>query len=504
MKKYILLTAFFASICTISSCNQSLIERSARDRQDSGITSLFVTITNGDRGTVDQPLPFSSNGTTFTVRIEARSGANRLLSNFNGYVQLSITPGVLTNIAADDPSIINGRNVRLTNGVAEGVRVSVTRAYGEVRIWAEDQGYVPAEDPSRAACANGLDDDRDGKLDYPADYGCAAPNDDTEVGASYAAATSEPIFFASPSIYDIQGGGSTSPLVNERINISRGNLVVTRISVSGFWVTDTADRSCMTTGMNPTAYGCYNSLFIFNFRLPEGLRPCDTLSELQGSVAEFVSTTQLGQPAWTSRQDRIWINPTVSGACPIPDAVTLTPGQLTSSDVEFEQYESSLVRVQNVFLSPNIGPRRVTCEPDGNLLRCDWAPGQSNCDFNGDGTIDFSNAAEGGCANTCQRTRGCSEWTNWVRFGQLAIDFASNQPSQIQRLIIAPKEAISNFDPQNQPAAAPTGVAVTGTLKQVGPNWIIEPRCTQDLALDGNPLPVQSSCLIPRTVTEEP
>jgi hypothetical protein len=38
--------------------------------------------------------------------------------------------------------------------------------------------------------------------------------------------------------------------------------------------------------------------------------------------------------------------------------------------------------------------------------------GASNCDFNDDGRVDFSNPQEGGCANSCQQSIGCSEWSN--------------------------------------------------------------------------------------------
>jgi hypothetical protein len=34
--------------------------------------------------------------------------------------------------------------------------------------------------PSSAACSNGVDDDADGKVDYPADPGCYARSDNDE------------------------------------------------------------------------------------------------------------------------------------------------------------------------------------------------------------------------------------------------------------------------------------------------------------------------------------
>lgn len=499
MKRVVLGTVTWVALISPLSCGAPVRDPDRRDRGNGAVASVFVTITEGARGTVAMPLPFSTTGVTFTLRIEARGADHRPVSGFHGHVALSVTPGVLQRI--EGPGVV-GRSVRLSDGVAEGIRVTFARAYGETRIWAEEQGYDPA-DPNTGrspACANGIDDDGDGRLDFPGDYGCAAPNDDSETGGSYAAGASEPIHFGSPRIYDVQGGAATTPLLNERVTIDRGTLVVTRVSVSGFWVTDISDTSC-------SGRPCYNSLFAFNFRLPEGMRPCDRLSRLQGTVQEFVSTTQLSQPSWRVAPDGLWISPERSGDCPIPEPVTIAPTALANPDVDLEPYESSLVRVTDVVLAPNIGPDRVSCRRAGSTLACDFAPGRSNCDRNDDGVINFDDPDEGGCANTCQRTPGCSEWTNWVRFGQLAVDFAAGQPAGVSRLIIAPREAISDFNPLMQPVNPGEAVTVTGTLKQVGPNWIVEPRCTEDLVIPHTGMTVRranQSCVTPRTVTEEP
>lgn len=492
------------------SCGERIQDPDRRDRQ-SPVETMFLTITDAPsaRGTPEAPLPYATSGVTFTLRIEARGRLNELLRDFDGYVQLGVTPGILQSI---EGAAVEGRNVRLTGGVAEGVRVTFARAYGETRLTVEEAGYLP-HDPNDAvppACADGMDNDGDGRADFPADYGCAAPNDDTERAGSYAQATSEPIYFASPRLSDVQGHGSTSPLINERITVTEGTLVVTRINVSGFWVTDIADTSC---GGMP----CYNSIFMFNFRLPEGLRPCDRLSRLQGTVAEFVSTTQFSQPAWTVAPDGLWIDRDRSGECPIPDATVITAAMLNSADTSLEALESGLVRIENATFSPNIGPgsrnsdepNRLHCMRSGMNVTCDFRPGVSNCDLNNDNRIDYTpgngvDVTEGDCANVCQRTAGCSEWTNWLRFGQLAVDLPM-QSTTASRIIIAPREAIANFDPEVPPATG--ALAVTGTLKQVGPNWIIEPRCTQDLVLNlpgQTVLRARESCLLPRTVTEEP
>jgi hypothetical protein len=491
------------------SCGPALPDPGRGDRAGSGVATMRVTITAGERGAPEMPRSFAV-AHEFTLRVEALGEGGSPVTGFNGTAMLSVSPGVLTGISGPG---VSGRLVRLNAGVADGVVVRFQRAYGEARIYAEEQGYDLTADGAPAQCSDGMDNDGDGLADYPADYGCAAPNDDSERGGTYALGASEAIYVGTPTIDDIQGSGGNSPLLNERVTVDRGTLVVTRISVGGFWVTDTSRTFCPspTGGMRR----CANSLFSFNFRLPEGMRPCDRLSRLAGTVQEFTGSTQLAQPAWTIPAEGLFTER--SGACPIPDAVVLRPKammemaasreseevlDMASMDEVLEPLENTLVRLPNVVISRNVGPMVVPC--DVNTGMCTFAPGQSNCDQNRDNVVDFDNPVEALCANTCQKAAGCSEWTGWIRFGQMAVDFAENQPSGVQRFIIAPREAISNFDPLNQPAPG-VRATVTGTLKQVGPNWIVEPRCTVDLVFDGRGAvrPARESCVTPRSVSEE-
>jgi hypothetical protein len=168
-----------------------------------------------------------------------------------------------------------------------------------------------------------------------------------------------------------------------------------------------------------------------------------------------------------------------------------------------EPLESSIVRATGVVLPANIGPAQPMGCVAGMANSCQFAPGASNCDFTGDGQIDFNHPLENVCANACQKTVGCSEWNGWTRFGQIAVDFMAGQPAGINRLVFSPKQALPDFDPTAPPVAATTApITVTGTLKQVGPTWIIEPRCTQDIALDNMPGDVRATCVFPRAVDE--
>jgi hypothetical protein len=518
MRKSLVFTSVFALCVGALSCGAALPDPGRSDRENTGVLSVRVTVTSGDRGDPLNPRPFTQDS-AYTVDLAVLGVNGQPVSTFNGTLSLSVVPGVLTSITGPG---VTGRVVRLTNGVASGVQLNFKRAYGETRIFAADEGYEPAADPTTAACSNGEDDDRDGRVDFPADYGCRAPNDNSERGGSYAQGASEPIFIGTPSIDDVQGPGATTPLLNERVTIDRGSLIVTRISVSGFWVTDTSRVFCAAPGGGQRR--CANSLFSFNFRLPDNMRGCDRLRQLQGTVQEFVSTTQLAQPAWSIAPEGFYTERSMG--CEIPDAVVLRPRMLNAmgmatempatreleevldmSNVSnvLEPLENAMVRVQNVMLSQNVGPERVTC--DMNMGTCNFDRGRSNCDITGDNVVDFNHPIENFCANLCQKTRDCSEWTGWVRFGQMAVDFVEHQPAGVQRFIVAPLFAISNFNPLNQPAPGVPAI-VTGTLKQVGPNWIIEPRCTVDLLFASDPRfmappRARESCVTPRTVSEE-
>lgn len=510
--------AVLSLLTSVLSCGPALPDPGRNDRESNGVLSVRVSISGGDVGDPLNPRSFSDEH-SYIVDLAVLGANGQPVNNFNGTLSLSVIPGVLTSITGAG---VNGRVVRLTNGVATGVTMNFKRAYGETRIFAAEEGYEPAADPTNAACSNGIDDDRDGRMDYPGDYGCRAPNDDSERGGSYAEGASEPIYIGTPSIDDVQGPGATTPLLNERITVDRGPLVVTRISVGGFWVTDTSRVFCPAPGGGQRR--CANSLFAFNFRLPDNMRGCDVLQRVQGTVQEFVSTTQLSQPAWFIRPEDYYTER--STGCAIPDAVILRPRMLNAmgmpsempatreteevldlSNVStvLEPLENGLVRLQNVTMSQNVGPERVAC--DVAMGTCNFGPGRSNCDQTGDNVVDFDNPVENLCANLCQKTRDCSEWTGWVRFGQMAVDFVEHQPAGVQRFIIAPQFAISNFNPLNQPAPG-VPLVVTGTLKQVGPNWIVEPRCTVDLLFATDPRFMapprpRESCVTPRTISEE-
>lgn len=493
------------------SCVDMLQDRDSLDRGTAGVTQVVVTVTGGNRGGPEMAnrVPFAPVSAPYTLHIEARGADGRVRADFNDFLELSAHPGELALLQGVGATQVAGRLVRLAAGVGD-IAVTFSNSFGETRLWALENGYIPVP-PDRAnppACANGRDDDGDGRTDFPADFGCAAPNDDSEVGGSGSLGASEPIYFSAPTIRDVNGIVTVSPLVDQRVTVTRGTVVITRVDNSGFWVTDVDPA----TSGGPDHPGA--SLYIFNFSAPAGLRPCDTLSSLQGTVQEFVGTTQLTQPSWLVAPSGLWVDTTTSGACPIPPAHPLTGDMLPTQDratqALLEPWESSLVRAVDLRLAPNFGVDHPTCGPVDptdpmSPSACDFMPGRSNCDYSGDGVVDFGRADEALCANLCQTTVGCSEYNTWVRFQQYAVDFVTGQVNGTQRLAITPKDAFSSFDPRHIPAALTGTVTVTGVLTQVGPSWILRPRCTQDVVAAGQtPMPTNQSCITPRSIEEGP
>ncbi len=84
----------------LSSCGgDALTDPGSRDREG-GITTVRVSA-EGDRGTRTAPLPYSDDGVAFTARVEVFDAQGNPVTNFNGYMALSATPGALTVDAAE-------------------------------------------------------------------------------------------------------------------------------------------------------------------------------------------------------------------------------------------------------------------------------------------------------------------------------------------------------------------------------------------------------------------
>ncbi len=415
------------------------------------------------------PLTFvADQARTFTIDVTVFDDAGNPATSFDGrtaWVRLTMSPGQIVSVVGpqgpNDPDVV-GQNVHLTQGQIKGVKVSVIAAYGDTRIVAQDVGFVPAPPDTVSQCQDGIDNDNNGLADYPVDPGCFFLNDDTEGVGTNAYGVSSTIYYDFPRIHDVQGGTTPSKFNSKQVEIlgddtTPKRMVVTGITNSGMYVTDIDDF----------ARG-FNSIYVFNFSAPYGVRVCDKLARLAGNVSNFYGFTELGTPGWT---DEPWISDEQSGPCPVPAFVTVTDTMALDTS-QMQALSSGLMNVK----SPVIGTHFGEAKPQNGVP----SDGASNCDLNGDGIVGFNankagyNLDEANCNKACENDVDCSEWNNYLSRGTVKIKFGANN-------------GLLFFDPGQIPAF--------DTTKVVGPNKIAEIR--GEIRVFVGPTPpftVQSRC----------
>jgi hypothetical protein len=474
--------------------------------------TLVVELKDADKvaGAKFQPLPLTvDTPMTFHVVVKAIAQDGSVDAGFNGYVRLSSKPGSIQRITSPGG---DGRNVLLKNGVSEDTAVDLVNGYGTTFILADDLGYQPV-DPTRnppPACANGVDDDGDNKTDFPADEGCAFPNDDTETGGTYSQGSTPPIFFALPRIADARGltcqggvcaGGGVTPYPKEPVDLDTGyheqqkgaprfdfDTVVIRISASGFFITDTKDTR-----------GGFNSLFVFNFSAPPQMRVCDRIKTFAGTAAEFFGFTQASYPTWTleewdpEQRPCLVPEPRVLGLADIPST--------TNTNANLLPMTAGLVRVQSATGTTDVKVSAKLGQDNVPLVNKVYVPGPNatNCDFNGDGKIDFTNN-EGACSTVCTADPDCTEYSNYLTrsvFRLKVTDLQSNTAAAIQ----ADASADPEFKPLDMKGKSLRAFSGVLTYFSGGQQFTIEARCHDDIVIDASqqPLPSDHACVFPRT-----
>jgi hypothetical protein len=395
--------------------------------------------------------------------IDANGSPRASFDGHDAWVRLQMAPGQIVSVigptGVSDPDVV-GSNVHLKNGQIKGVKVVVIGAYGDSRIVAQDVGFVPAAPNAVAQCQNGVDDDGNGLADYPVDPGCYFLNDDSEGVGTAAYGVSPTIYYAFPRIHDVQGGTSPSRFVSKQVEIlgdDTKRMIVTSITNDGMYVTD----------IDGPATG-FNSLFVYNFNAPYGVRACDKLTRLAGNVSNFFGFTELGTPGWSITA---WISDEKSGPCPIPDFPEITDA-IAAANSTLQPWSSALVKVKTPTIGTHFGPKKVE----------NGAPsdGASNCDLNGDGVVGFSSTKSGfsdlekACNDACTADESCSEWNNFQSRGTVKIKFGLTN-------------GLLYFDP----GAVPT----FDVLSLVGPNKFAEIRGTLRVFLGPTPaFTLQSRC----------
>lgn len=396
---------------------------------------LEVLLSNADAvsGKRLQPLPLVVNTPQpFKITVRALNRDGEVDTTYSGFVRISAKPGAIERIASRDA---DGRSLKLTSGVSPETEIRITNAYGTTYIIADDLGYAPA-DPlgnPRPACANGIDDDGDGRIDFPTDEGCAFANDDSEQPGGYSQGQSQPIYYALPRIADMRGlicnaegkcsGNGRTPYPKEAIVIDTGlhdrpnggqgfdfDVVVTRIASDGFYVTDLNDQR-----------GGFTSVFSFNFNAPPRMRVCDRLKAFAGTASEFFGFTQVSYPTWTLEEWDPQKRP-----CLVPEAETLSvvdikppidPGTqqpIDTVEARLLPKTGSFVRVATI---PGVYEMLVTPKMgEKNMIFRNAAqnPQPHPCDRNKDGIIDFTlGNEEGVCASVCLRDPNCREFASY-------------------------------------------------------------------------------------------
>jgi hypothetical protein len=427
------------------------------------------------RGTAADPLPFPS-AVPARVTLALTAGGKRLAS-YNGRAVVSVVPGEID---------ATQRRVQFVNGVpASPVTVELRFSYGETNVWVEDLG-----EDVLTECDNGLDDDGDGLKDL-ADPDCQRASSPVSAKATLATGISDALFFAEPRIRDLQFSPrctTDTPLGGQNVNIDTGTLICTGTTQSGLYVTDLAG--------GPEGY---NSVFLFTFSNPGGVKRGDRLCSIAGNAAEFIANTQLNFPSYqNARADRRAIlegqtyvpcNPpeperTGEGAMPLPHVLTADDVNGTAAVVPPDFY-----RVCGLGDTPIEGLEDPTdCEAarqatrdiprEQQLIDCrrdnfamepwehalvaieDVTIGNrfENCDVNGDGSISRGEGdPEGACDEECGLDPLCTNLLSLEQYGQFAAGLGCTDAPPAAGADAGPSDADAGAG--DAPAAAATCAA---------------------------------------------
>lgn len=250
------------------------------------VEPTFVTVElQGELGTEEAPLPFTTEPQSWTINVSTLDKDGDAY-DFDGDLKLKTRPGNLDMDAW----------VTLTDGVWSG-EVLFHAGFGPTRIWVSDEGDKNADSGREPSWATGV---------------------------------SEPIWYARPTIAEMQTNADyeTNNLEGEfaELRVIDRQVVVTALGTSGYWVTDLADP-----------VGGYNSLFVYTFNEPRDVALGDQLAELAGGDNEYLGATQLSWPTWTL----------VEGAELTPPDAFVLDSATACDDNLMEGLEAALVEVQN-------------------------------------------------------------------------------------------------------------------------------------------------------------
>ncbi len=494
----------------------------ARGGIDVGLQSFKVTFTAEatpqPTGSADTPLPFIS-GTgcqeasdcqaaetcrdfrcSRCYRIDVRAADTEAESfSFSGTLHVDVTPGFVT------PST---RYFQMTDGKADGVEVCINRTTGPTHIWVEEDGVDPKPDDVKyGQCNDGLDNDKNGKIDL-ADPGCLGIFDNREAPASLASGATDTMHFDNPTVRQIQltDKVQTSPMRGQPVRVDTGQLVVTNVIDTGFYITDMGFKE----NDRP-----YNSIFLFTFSAPIGVQINDLVCWFSGTVDEHAGQTQLTFPSYYThpqsdpefdldecQRDISFFLPDKFPRAPAGGGIDLTDllkeekdsfdsGPISDNSELLEAFESNLVKVRNIA----VPTRLISCDRDKN------------------GSIEPGD--EQNCRFDCGNDNGCTDLESFFEYRQwlgrvdgkkqmgvsvaLAADFTPLDIEflgQEDQLGLCTRE-ITPLGFLQYSCPPRTVSAVTGSLRHVylcgsdGGNdcglqfWVLDPRFNEDVIISG-------------------
>lgn len=199
----------------------------------------------GAAGGPDAEIPFPGDRyATVHVDIEAVGTKGTRPFPVTGSVAITVPTGEVFGVT---------RQARLVEGKADDVRVRMRRTPGPTHIWVQD----------------------------------TIPRDDGGEPTHVKSATDVPLWFGQPRIEDIQRTSDEccNGMQYQRVQITQGELYVTRTTGNGFNVQDVASPE-------------WGGMFVFAFNGVEGLRVGSKLLQLDGAITEFQSSTQLTEPTY--------------------------------------------------------------------------------------------------------------------------------------------------------------------------------------------------------------
>ena len=241
-----------------------------------------VTLDGVSTGSAEEPLPFSTEPMDIALSIRTLD-VNGDPWPMDGDLKPKVRPGVLES----DPW------VEISEGEWSGT-VTIRNGFGQTRIWFSDEG----------------DKDEDSGRD-----------------ASWAAGVSEALWFASPTIAEIQESDDieTNQLDGEfaTVRVEDRSVVVTARDAAGLWVTDIADGT-----------GTYNSMYVYTFNRPDSALVVGArIDQLTGIDQEYLASTQLSHPIIT----------TDGTTLEVPEAFELSD----CDDTEMEGLEGARVQISD-------------------------------------------------------------------------------------------------------------------------------------------------------------